>query len=417
MGVGRNTSTILIRGARQLLTLHGPHGARRGSELNDLGIIADGAVLIQNGVLQEVGPTRRLENLAGARNAIEINAAGRVVMPGFVDCHTHLAFPLGGSLDSGERSARVVKNGTSARLAIRVRAHLEAMARHGTTTVEVKTGCGPDESAETKILRVLHELKSDPIDVFATFLFCLPGDDLNGAHDAATEWVFSDLLPKIRRRRQARYADLAWNDNPAWHARFSRYLQEARHLGFKCKIHADQSCAGEAIRMALAHLVVSIDHLEHASADEAMLLAQGSTIATLLPGAAFQRETKFAPARELIDAGAAVALATNFNAVHTPALSMQTVVSLACRHMKMTPQEAISAATINAAHALGRAERTGSLELGKLADLLVLNVSDYRELSHHFGHNLVHITIKRGHVIYQEGAVAHLPPEQLRRSW
>jgi imidazolonepropionase len=398
--------------------LHGPHGARRGSELNELGIIQDGAVLIQNGVLQEVGPTRRLENLTGARNAVEINAAGRVVMPGFVDSHTHLAFPLGGGVaEPGEVSSRAVRSGTSARLAIRARAHLEAMARHGTTTVEVKTGCGPDESAETKLLRVLHALKHDPVDVFSTFLFRLPGDDLDGAHDAATEWVLSGLLPKIRRRRLARFADLVWNDDPTWHARFSRYLQGARQLGFRCKIHADQMSAGEAIRLALGHLVISIDHLERATDDDAALLAQSSTVATLLPGAAFHSGIPFAPARGMIDAGAAVALATNFNACHTPTLSMQTVVALACRHMKMTPQEAISSATINGAHALGRADRTGSLELGKFADLLILNVSDYRELSHHFGDNLVHITMRRGQVIYQEGEVARLPAEELRLSW
>jgi imidazolonepropionase len=366
-------------------------------------------------MIQEMGPTRRLENLAGVRDAVEINAAGKVVMPGFVDSHTHLAFPLGGpAAGSSEGSARAVRNGTSARFAVRARAHLEAMARHGTTTLEVKTGCGPDESAETKLLRVLHELKHDPIDVFATFFFRLPGDDLNGVHDAACEWVVSELLPKIRRRRLARFADLAWNANPTWHGRFSRYLQAARQLGFGCKIHADELSAGAAIRMALEHLVVSIDHLEHASADEAALLGEGSTIATLLPCAAFHRGNGFAPARALIDAGAPVALATNFNPQHTPALSMQTVVALACRHMSMTAEEAIAAATINGAHALCRAERTGSLELGKSADLLLLNVPDYRDLAHHFGDNLVHLTMKRGEVIYQEGEVALMPARQLR---
>jgi len=401
-----------------LVTLRGPHGARRGSALNDLGIITDGAVLVRDGIIQEVGPTRRLENLAGVRYAAEINAAGRVVMPGFVDSHTHLAFPLGGSaLDRGEGSARSVKNGTGARLGIRARTYLDAMVRHGTTTVEVKTGCGPDESAETKLLRVLGALKNDPVDIIPTFLFRLPGDDLNGAHDAAAEWVFAELLPKIRRLRLARFADLAWIANPTWHGRFSRYLQVARHLGFGCKIHADQLSAATAIRMAMEHLVVSIDHLEHASADEAAVLASCSTIATLLPGAAFHRGTRFASARALVDAGAAVALATNFNPRHTPACSMQTVIALACRHMQMTPEEALSAATINGAHALGRAERIGSLELGKSADLLVLNVPDYRELAHHFGDNLVHVTMKRGKVIYREGPVAQLPTDQLRLAW
>jgi imidazolonepropionase len=398
--------------------MRGPHGIRRGSALKDIGVIADGAILVRDGVIQEVGPTRRLENLASVRDAVEINAAGRVVIPGFIDSHTHLAFPLGGAtVDHNDGGARALCAGTGARLAIRARAYLEAMARHGTTTVEVKTGCGPDESAETKLLRVLQDLKADPIDLIPTFLFHLPGDDLDGSHDAATEWVFDELLPKIRRRRLGHFADLAWNANPTWHARFSRYLQIARSMGFACKIHADQKATGAAIRMAIEHLVVSVDHLEHATAEDAAVLSEGSTIATLLPGSAFHCGHDFAPARALIDSGAAVALATNFNPKHTPLLSMQTVVALACRHMMMTPEEALTAATINGAHALSCSERTGSLEIGKCADLLILNASDYRELAHRFGDNLVHLTMKRGEVIYQESEVARLTHEQLRLSW
>ncbi len=417
-GQRKHTSAILIRGARQLLTLRGPQGARRAGDLRELGIIPDGAVLVQNGVIQEVGPTRRVENLAIARHAVEINAAGRLVMPGFIDSHTHLAFPLDNRASDGKSATvRTVSSATSTRLAVRARAQVEAMARHGTTTVEVKTGCGPDENAETKLLRVLHRLRNDPIDLIPTFLFHLPDEGLCGAHDAAAEWVFQELLPKIRRGRLARFADLTWNANPTWHSRFSRYLQAARQLGFACKIHADQMSTADAIRMAVEHLVVSIDHLEHAAPGEAALLAESSTIATLLPATSFHSGREFAPARALIDAGAAVALGTNFNARHTPALSMQTVVALACRHMRMTPEEAIGAATINGAHALGRARRVGSLEVGKSADLLVLSVPDYHDMVQHFGSNLVHLTMKCGQIIYEEGEVANLPVEQLRLCW
>ncbi len=373
---------------------------------------------MRNGVIQEVGPTRRLENVIGARGAVEINAAGRVVMPGFVDSHTHLAFPLAGlPADNPGATLRAVNAATTARLAVRARAHIEAMARHGTTTVEVKTGCGADEMAETKLLRVLDRLSKDPIELIPTFLLNLAGEGLYGAHDAAAEWVFGEFLPKVRQRGLARFADLAWHPSPTCYNRFSRYLQAARSLGFGCKIHAEQNPPGEAIRMAVEHLVVSIDHLEHATADQAALLGGSSTIATLLPSAAFHRGAGFAPARALIDAGAAVALASNFNPRHTPALSMQTVVALACRHMAMTPEEAISAATINGAHALGQARTTGSLERRKSADLLILNIPDYRDLAHHFGSNLVHLTMKRGEVIYQESEVARLPPDQLRLCW
>jgi imidazolonepropionase len=413
----RSTSTFLIRGARQLLTLRGAQAARRGSALSELNIIGDGAVLVRDGVIQEVGPTRRLENVGDARKAVEINAAGRVVMPGFVDSHTHMAYPLGGVFHHGDCGKRAIQNGTVTRLAMKNRAHLESMARHGTTTVEIKTGFGPDESAELKLLRVLQELKSGPIEVVPTFLFCLPGEDLNGAHDAAAEWVFAELLPRIRRRRLAAFADLAWNANPSWHARFSRYLQMSRSLGFACKIHADQRSPGAAVRMALEHLVQSVDHLEHASAADAAQLGQSASMATLLPAAAFHADAPFAPARTLIDRGAAVALASNFNTRHTPGVSMQTVVALACRHMEMTPEEAIGAATINGAFALGVNRRVGSLEIGKSADLLVLNVPDYRDLAHHFGDNLVQLTMKHGAVIYQEGEVTHLAAEQLRLCW
>ena len=155
--------------------MRGPKGPRRGLALDELSTISDGALLVRDGVVLEVGPTRRVENLALARDAVEINAAGRVVMPGFVDSHTHLAFPLLGSgADDHDAAARAVRTNTGQRLETKVRAYLEAMARHGTTTVEVKTGCGPDESAESKMLRVLSVFKQDPVEVLPSFLFRLP---------------------------------------------------------------------------------------------------------------------------------------------------------------------------------------------------------------------------------------------------
>src|SRR5262249_54960285 len=154
-----------------------------------------------------------LENLAQAREAIEINAAGRVVLPGFVDCHTHLVFPPAGMEDDADRARRAVRSFTAQRLEFRARAYLEAMARHGTTTVEVKSGCGPYESAELKILRVLSSLRYNPLYLIPSFLFRLPAN-LNGETAAAAERVVSQLLPKIRRRGTAQFADLAWDANP-----------------------------------------------------------------------------------------------------------------------------------------------------------------------------------------------------------
>jgi imidazolonepropionase len=355
--------------------------------------------------LLEVGPTRRLENLAEARGAEDVNAAGRVVMPGFVDSHTHLAFPPPGEDEGLEQAARSIRATNGQRLEMRTRAYLQSMARHGATTVEVKTGCGPDESAETKILRVLGALKRDPVDVTPTLLVRLPAsrdDEIEPAADA----VFRDLMPRLKRRRLARFVDLAWEGGPGRHEYYVRFLATARSLGFACKVHADQAAPRAAITTAVEQFAVSVDHLEHATAADAALLAGSCTIATLLPCASFHHGGASAPARALIDAGAAVALASNFNPRHTPTLNPQTVVALAAMRLGLTAAEAIAAATINGAHALGRADRTGSLEPGKLADLLILNASDYRDLARDFGGNLVHRTMKRGEFIYTEGEVA-----------
>ena len=405
------TGTVLVRGARQLITLRGPKEPRRRVALDDLGIIHDGSLLIRDGLVEEVGTTRRIENLASARGAMEINAAGRVVMPGFVDCHTHLAFPPWGGPDPDEHSAaRLVCSNTHQRLEAHVRAHIEAMARHGTTTVEAKTGSGADESAEIKILRVLSALKRDPLDVVSTFLLHLPPDESGEeARRQAIESVLAELLPKIRRRRLARFADLVWDREGASPECFARYLRRARGLGFACKVHADGRSPAAAIATAVEHLAVSVDHLEQATAADVLPLGGCPTMVTLLPGVSFHTGGCYAPARALIDSGAALARATNFNPSHTPTLSMQTVVALACLRMGLTAAEAISATTINGAHALGCADRVGSLEPGKSADLVLLDVSDYREIARQFGVNLVRLTMKRGRLICKAGEVARRP--------
>jgi imidazolonepropionase len=407
----------LIRGARQLLTLRGARGPRRGGDLNELGIIHDGALLIRDGVLEEVGPTRRLENIAEARGAVDISAVGRVVMPGFVDSHTHLVFPPAGSA-SGDHAAavRAIQTCSAQLLTSRARAHLESMARHGTTTVEAKTGCGPDETAELKVLRALAGFQGTPVDVLPTFLMRLP--DAGAASElertAAASRMASQLLPKIRRRGLAVYADLMWDSDPALYPLFLQFLEQARLLGYGRKIHAGAGDPSGEVLTAVENQALSIDHLERADPGEMSLLARSQVVATLLPAASLCGGTRMAPGRALVDGGAAIALATNFNPQHTPMLSMQTAVTLACLQMGLTPGEAISAATINGAHALGIAGRVGSLERGKTADLLLLNIQDYREVASHLGMNLVHLTMKRGDFIYQEGRVARTRPNELR---
>jgi imidazolonepropionase len=396
---------ILIRSARQLLTLRGPSGPRRGLALKELEIIPDGALLLRDGLIQEVGPTRRLENLAAARDAIEIDATGKVVMPGLVDCHTHMMFPPPkageGEVDQdGARAIRALVSVTAQRLAARGRTYLKTMARHGTTTLDAKTGCGPHESAELKVLRVLNVLNKGPLDVIPGFLFRLglPGEDGSRTDAAAAEWVFHEFLFKIRRRRLARFADLQWDTDMARRPFMGRFLDAALSLGFARRIHADQHSSSAAVSLAVEHAVTSIDHLEYATLDQARMLGGTDVIATLLPLASF-RHGHHAPARSLIEAGVAVALGSNFNPRDCPSLSMQAAVSVACLQMEMSPAEAISAATINGAHVLGAAGRIGSLECDKLADVVVLNTSDHRDLAYQLGTNLVHTTIKRGEIL------------------
>jgi imidazolonepropionase len=398
---------ILIRGARQLVTLRGSKSPRRGAELNSLGIIQDGSLLLRNGLIDQVGPTRRVENLTRSRGATEIDASGRVVMPGFVDSHTHLLFPLPGSVaEEHEDAVKHVRACSGHRLQGRARIFLDAMARHGTTTVEAKTGCGPDASAENKLLRVLSALKHDPIDVIPTFLFRQPSGPNHLEAGAAAEWALAELLPKLKRRLTGGFTDVAWDSDPAHHGQFVRVLEGARSLGYACKIHAGQIGSPAAITTAIQQQVVSIDHIERIAAGEAAALAASNTIATLLPCVSFQHGPADSPARALIDAGATVALASNFNPQLTPTLNMQTVVALACLNLGMTAAEAISAATINGAYAAGWGDRVGSLEVGKSADILILDLPDYRELCRHFGMNHVFMTIKRGERIYQQGRVS-----------
>ncbi len=411
-------NAVLIHGARQLITLRGPAGPRLGIALGELGIIQDGALLVVDGRIEAVGQGRRVENLAAARGAVEIDATRRIVLPGFVDSHTHLVsgHPVrsefeahdvactGGVLHSSVRDLRLTPSRTLER---RARLLLEAFIRHGTTTLEAKTGYGLDRRGEMKTLRVLAKLAGSPLDVIPTYLGAgaLP-PEFEGRGHQYIDWVLAEMLPHIARRKLARFAGVRCGKGAFSLEDARRYLEAAQSLGLGLKVHADQFAHTGAVRLAVELGAISADHLEHAGADDVSILAQSSTIATLVPGPAFHLDLKqHAPARALIGRGAAVALATGFNPDTSPTCSMQMVAALACSQLHMTPAEAVSAATINGAHALGCADRVGSLEAGKQADLIMLDVPDYHEIPCHFGENLVVTTMKRGAVLYERAEV------------
>ncbi len=410
---------ILLRGARQLVTLHGPRAARRGAAMRELGVIQDGAVLIVDGMIRDVGPSRRVENLAAARQAIEISADGRVVMPGFVDARTSLIAgpPLlddyetritgaagsgaGASEPAPEALIRAVRNSSRPRLELLARKALKEFVRHGTTTLEAKSGLGLDEKTELKILRALQAVDGRPLEIMSTFFGAAAvAPDHNGTSDDYLDWILDRVLPKIRRLKLARFAEVRCGEGAFTPEQARRYLLAAREQGFLLRLTTDEFTSSGAVRLAVELGAASVDHLEHLSEEDCGVLADSATVATLVPGASFHRRREvYAPARALIDGGAAVALATGYSSDRCPSCNMSAILSLACNQMGMTPAEAVTAATINGAHALRCADRVGSLEYGKQADLIMLNVPDYREIPYHFGMNPVTLTMKRGDVI------------------
>ena len=361
-------TSLLIRGARQLITLRGSSSARRGVELTELSIIEDGAMLIApNGLIQEVGPARRVENLAAARGAEEIPASGCVVMPGLVDCHTHL-------LDSVRRGMR---SWTGARLEMEARETLAWLVRHGTTAIEVKV----QDAREAKVVTALDGMVMD----VASTLFRpqIAPDVASCACGGCLRFASVDCGPGALDEGQAR-----------------QILQAAHGCGYRLRVHG-----GTAARTAIEAGAVTLDHIEHVPDPDVELLASSTTIVTLFPGIEFQNGRSGTNARRLIDAGAAVALATDLSPSTSLAASMLTMMSIASTIMRLSPAEALVAATINGAHALGLERSIGTLEVGKQADVVILDIPDYREIPRLAGLNVVRTTIKRGSVIYRRGDV------------
>jgi imidazolonepropionase len=412
--------TILVRGARQLLTLHGPPAPRRGNALQQLGIIADGSLLIINGIIEEVGPTRRIENLALARPADEISATGRVVMPGFNDPHVRLVgppartleYPLGvnaakvTSSELSQAAQQYLKSTPPGRLGFQARRIVERSVRHGTTGIEAKCGYGLDTNAELKALRVSSSIGDGCCSVVPTFIASADSGQFDGRFDAQLDWICGELLPKIRERHLAVFAEVVCEPGGFTVEQARKLLAAARRLGFLLKLQAEQTTRMGAVRLAIDMDARSVSGLNFCDQFDADMLSRSRLIATLLPPSVYHsRSASFPPARMLIDAGVAVALASGYSPSLPTTFSVEPVLSLACTEMEMTPEEAISAATINAAHAMDRAATTGSLENGKEADLVILDVPDYREIPYHLGVNHVELTMRKGEVVYKEGAI------------
>lgn len=415
---------MLLHSASQLVTLSG--GPQRGDALGRLGIIENGAALIQDGKIIATGHTADL--LAAHPEEERLDASGCAVLPGFVDPHTHVAWvgdraaefemkmagakyldilAAGGGILSTVRKTRAA---SIEQIMEETRPRLQRMFSHGTTTAEIKTGYGLDTETELKLLQAILALDAEgPLELVPTFLgaHAFPPefkDDPQGY----TNLLCQEMLPAVHAWWTAQHGlkerPLPWVDvfceNKAFNLEQSRrILERAKELGFPLKIHADEfdNLGGASLAVELG--ASSADHLVKTSPADISSLGNSDTVAVSLPCTPFGlAETEYTPAKEILAANGILALATDCNPGTAWNESMQFVIALACRMLKLTPAQAIAASTINAAHAIRRGDRIGSIDAGRQADLLILSVSDYRMLGYRFGTNLVRTVIKHGQV-------------------
>lgn len=413
------SQALILSGIGQLLTLRGSV-PRRGRELADLGLVPRAAILIQNGRILAAGPVRRIERLPAARRARKIDLGGRVVLPGLIDSHTHLVFAAsraneyemriagatyeeiaraGGGIASSVRRLRACPAEALTNQAL---VRLRRFAEHGTTTVEAKSGYGLDLASELKILRVQRELaRRQPLEIVSTFLGAhVVPRELRRRPEAYVDRVARQMIPTVAGEGLAEFCDVFCDRGAFTVAQARKILAIGRACGMEPRLHADQLVRTGAARLAVQLHAASADHLDHVTKSDIELLARSDVVCTMLPGASLHLGLPFAPARALADAGAVLALATDFNPGTSPTCSLPMALSLACAGMRLLPAEAIAAATINAAFSLRRHHRLGSIEVGKQADLAVFDVADYREIPYYFGVHLCWMTIKRGEIIY-----------------
>ncbi len=418
---------LLILNAAQVVTCASPDGPKRGEAMADVGLVENGAVAVTGGKITAVGSTANLQKIYAAGQTID--AGGKVVCPGFVDPHTHVVYAgdrvnefelrikgvgyqeimaAGGGIAS---TARAVREASVEQLAAETRPRLGAMLELGTTTVEIKTGYGLDTKSELKMLQAINELAlTFPVNIAPTFLgaHAIP-PEYKGRAGAYTDLVVEEMLPQAAEwYRNSWFGENGWpffNDvfceQNAFNLEQSRRVLEAGlALGMRPKIHADEFTSLGGVGLAVELNAVSADHLDVTLPAERELLANSNTIGVVLPAVNVNLgSAHFAEARALIDAGAALALSTDMNPGSAPCPSLPLVMAVSCRYQRLLPAEALNAATINAAYAIGLGDRLGSIEAGKQADLLVVDASDYRHLAYQFGGNLVKRVIRNGQLV------------------
>jgi len=418
---------LLIYSARQLVTCASPGGPKRGASMQDVGLLEDGALAIDAGKIVAVGHTSELLERFSARK--NLDASSKVVCPGFVDPHTHVVYAgdrvnefemrikgatymelmaAGGGIVS---SARAVRAASVEQLVEETRLRLDTMLGLGTTTLEAKTGYGLDEASEMKLLAAIESLASShPCTVVPTFL---------GAHAIPTEYkadperyvtlVIERMLPQAAAWYQGSwfksqnipfFCDVFCEQNAFTLDQSRRILEAGLALGLGAKIHTDEFTALGGVTLAADLGAVSADHLDVTTPKERARLAASDTVAVVLPAVNFNLgSATFADARSLLDDGAVLALSTDINPGSAPCPSMPLVMAIATRYQRLLPSEALNASTINAAYAIGMGGQVGSLEIGKQADVLILNTGDYRHVCYQFGGNFVETVVKNGIVL------------------
>jgi len=405
--------TIAIVNCAQIVTLAGPARARVGPEMSELAIVASGALLVRGKEIVEIGRTDQIERAiereqrSGAECDV-VDAGGRVILPGFVDAHTHPVF-AGTRVDEFEQRIKgatyqeiAARGGGIQSTVNRTRAasldelvnagkrYASWFLRGGTTTVEAKSGYGLSLEDEVKLLRAIRRLNQEtPLRYVPTFLgaHTIP-PEYRSRRDDYVSLLIDEMLPQIAREKLAEFCDVFCEENVFTRDESWRILSAARCHGLGLRIHADQLSLGGGAKLAAELGSVTADHLEHTDAGGIAALKTAGVQPVLLPGSVYALgSSRYPAARQMIDAGLAVVLATDFNPGSSPTTSMLTILSLAATHMKMTPAEAITATTINAAYSLNRGDKLGSLVPGKIADFVIHDTGDYRELAYFFGVN------------------------------